>query len=249
MKNPPLPASRVLFTQVSQNAKTGPIPTAMSLSSTCPMACPFRKDNAGGCYAANGPIALHWRRLDKPAPGASFKGILGWPAFMQTIRHSIWPGQLWRYGTAGDLPGEGDKTDGKALAEMVAANKGRKGFAYTHRPVLSRQGPAKVIRGNRAAIKAANQNGFTVNLSANTLAHADELLKLGIAPVVSVVPSTQVTNCRTPGGARVLICPASIRENVNCARCGLCQRKDRDYVIAFPAHGVSTAKANAIAAA
>ena len=46
-------------------------------------------------------------------------------------------------------------------------------------------------------IKEANQNGFTVDLSANNLAHADKLKALNIAPVVVVLPSTQTTNTET----------------------------------------------------
>ena len=237
----------VLFTKVSGNSKVGPLSTVMSVQSTCPTVCPLHPVNGGACYAAGGPSLIHWDRLTK--------GLVGmlWADFLKAVRKDIYSDQLWRWGTAGDLPGTGNVTDAVALAELTKANQGRKGWAYTHRPVLSEQTAQGVsteaIAANRVAIKAANDGGFTVNLSANNLGMADKLLALGIAPVVSIVPKDVVKNCLTPGGNRVVICPASTRDNVTCARCGLCQRAKRDYVIAFPAHGFRIAKANAVALA
>nr|WP_051237497.1 hypothetical protein [Ottowia thiooxydans] len=75
--------------------------------------------------------------------------------------------QLWRYGQAGDLPGDGVRIDADALEQIVHANRGRNGFAYTHYSPLDPH--------NARAIAKANAQGLTINLSANTLAHADEL--------------------------------------------------------------------------
>jgi hypothetical protein len=94
----------------------------------------------------------------------------------------------------------------------------------------------------------ANAAGFTVNLSANNLAHADDLADLGIAPVVTVLPADATDNTVTPKGRKVVICPATIRDDVSCATCGLCARL-RDAIVGFPAHGASKRKAEAIAKA
>ena len=40
----------------------------------------------------------------------------------------------------------------------------------------------------------------------------------------------------TPDGRRVVVCPATYRDDVNCKSCGLCQ-KARDVIVGFPAHG------------
>jgi hypothetical protein len=134
--------------------------------------------------------------------------------------------------------GENHAIDTVKLQELVSANKGKQVLCYSHKPVLDRQAPSDTITINRAAIKSAVDKGFTINLSGNSLSHADELLKLGIAPVVAIVPTEQTKNCLTPAGNRVVICPASVRDDVTCADCGLCARAKREYVIAFPAHGI-----------
>lgn len=230
--NRPYELPRVQFTRVSSNRKTGPIPVTTSASFTCPAACPFRNDNAGGCYAAGGPLALLWRKVDNGQAG------LAWPDFLNEVR-KLPKGQLWRMNQAGDLPGPGDEIDIAALAGLVAANRGRRGFTYTHKPMHS---PAA-----REAIAAANEAGFTVNLSANDLAHADAMAALGIAPVAVVLPAEQTTATKTPEGRPVAICPAALSDSVSCASCGLCALASRKAIIGFPAHGASKRKASRVA--
>ncbi len=232
-----MPLPKVLFTIVSRNAKTGPIPVSMSVKNTCPDACPLK---AGGCYASGGPVNLHWLRVS-----AGKAGIL-WGEFLKAVK-GLHVGQLWRHNQAGDLPGINNTIDTKALAELVQANKGKRGFTYTHKPVLTGQASKATVATNRKAIASANAGGFTVNLSGNTLTHADELADLAIGPVVTLLPITQTRNTVTPKGRKVVVCPAAIRDGVSCATCKLCQWGKRGFVIGFPAHGVSSAKANAIA--
>tara|TARA_R110002126_G_scaffold291144_1_gene450585 strand:- start:456 stop:890 length:435 start_codon:yes stop_codon:yes gene_type:complete len=138
---------------------------------------------------------------------------------------------------AGDLPGLGENIDAHALGQLTRANNGRKGFTYTHK---------HSTESNREAIRSANTNGFTVNLSANTLAHADELAEINCGPVVVVLPSDQIANTTTPAGRKVVICPATVRDDITCATCGLCQRQ-RSAIVGFPAHGTGKRKASAVA--
>jgi hypothetical protein len=109
------------LTPVSANAKMGPIPVSTSGAATCPLSCPLR---GNGCYAELGKIAIHWRKISAGARGYS------WDAFLDKVR-ALPRGQLWRHNQAGDLPGTGDTLDVPALLELVAANKGRRGFTYT----------------------------------------------------------------------------------------------------------------------
>jgi len=101
---------------------------------------------------------------------------------------------------------------------------------------------------NAAIVAHANENGLTINLSANNLAHADELADLGIAPVVSLVPEGSPRRMTTPAGRKVILCPAQHRDDVMCLCCRLCARADRKVVIGFSPHGAQRRPANRIAA-
>jgi len=222
---------QVSLTLKSRNAKTGPIPVSTTTSTTCPEACPFNRKNAGGCYADGGPLRIQWDKVSRGEVGYT------WDAFLSQVQ-ALPVDILWRHNQAGDLPGIGDTIDGKALYGLVAANTGKRGFTYTHKPMASIE--------NREAIAHANASGFTINLSANNLEHADELADFGIGPVVAVLPINQKDNTTTPKGRKVVVCPATQRDDVSCMTCGLCARL-RDAIVGFPAHGNGARKANAIA--
>lgn len=223
----------VSLTTISRNAKTGPIPVSTTSAETCPNDCPF--NNKGGCYAGNGPLNLFWQKVTARKLGVA------WDEFTKQVS-KLSKGALWRHNQAGDLPGDGVTIDSQALAKLVRANKGKRGFTYTHYDSLANQ-------VNRDAIESANKAGFTINLSANNLAHADDLASLEIAPVAVVLPSSIHGNVKlvTPQGRKVVVCPATYRDNVSCASCGLCALQ-RDAIVGFPAHGVQKRKADAIAA-
>lgn len=223
----------VSLTLVSRNAKTGPIPVSTTSAETCPPACPF--NNKGGCYASNGPLAMFWQKVTARKLGAS------WDEFTKQVS-KLNKGALWRHNQAGDLPGDGVAIDSIALAKLVRANNGKRGFTYTHYDSLAHA-------ANRRAIASANKAGFTINLSANNLAHADKLAALGIAPVAVVLPASVHGNVKlaTPQGRKVVVCPATYRDSVSCASCGLCALQ-RNAIVGFPAHGVQKRKADAIAA-
>jgi hypothetical protein len=214
---------------VSSNIKTGPIPVSTSPADTCPDSCPLKSL----CYAKFGPLALHWRKITSGKRGMS------WDEFLHDVRR-FRRGQLWRHNQAGDLVGKNNSIDRVSLMELVAANEGKMGYTYTHYPV-SRHGSCKstrITRENANLIQEANKKGFTINLSADTLSQADKLFDLEIAPVVTIVPSVNVKNYKTPAGNRVVICPATIHDNVTCATCGICQWKKREYIVGFPSHGI-----------
>jgi hypothetical protein len=216
------------ITLKSANKKTGPIPVTTSTAKTCPDACPFK---AGGCYAKGGPLALHWRAITEGRRGDSLESLC-------TTIKTLPDGQLWRHNQAGDLPGDGDIIDNAGLAMLINANRGKRGFTYSHKPLT---------KANASAIKAANEFGFTINASANSLAHADHIKATHpTLPVVAVVPEDWKGKA-SPAGNRVVVCPATQRDDVSCATCTLCQRAKRDFIIAFPAHGASKRKAEAIA--
>lgn len=245
---------QVAFTLVSKNVKTGPIPVTTSEQNTCPPICPFNSHNAdgGGCYAESGPLLLFWRKVSERKAG------LAWADALTKIA-ALPKGTLWRHNQAGDLAGRGNLIDFSALDQLVKANRGKRGFTYTHKPVA---GIAEQL-----AIRAANAAGFTINLSGNNPAHADQLAALDIGPVVSVLPvefqrrtekggawaeslpayRARIGKPATPAGRPVTICPATYQDDMNCARCGLCAVAERRAIVGFPAHGTSKRKADAIA--
>lgn len=214
----------------SKDAKLGGIPATIVTPTTCPPSCAFY---GAGCYGEAGFLAGHWRRA----------GREGIPLISVLARvRALPPGQLWRYAIVGDLPGEGDKLHVGLLGFIVQANQdaGTSGFTFTHKP-LQRQ-------DERNAIREANRRGFTVNLSANNLGHADQLAELGIAPVAVVLPAGSPKHQRTPGGRHVIACPEQTGTGLTCASCGLCAVPTRKAVIGFYAHGPFAAAVEAVVA-
>ena len=216
----------------SNNRKVGKIPVSTTSADTCPTVCPFNHANDGGCYANGGPLAMHWRKVTSGERGT------GWREFITSVTN-MKADTLWRHNQAGDLAGDGNRLDAKANRQLSQANKGKRGWTYTHYNVLTDKHNAKVV-------KDMNDEGFVVNLSGNTLAHADALYDKNIGPVTTVLPADQMTNTTTPKGRKVVICPAVIRDDVSCETCGLCARM-RDAIVGFPAHGSSKRKADKVA--
>jgi len=193
MSDTSLPNPSFHLTPKSTNRKTGLIPVSTSCRSTCPDSCPLKKV----CYAKHGPLALHWSRVSKGTRGLSFE------SFLEEIR-ALPKGQLWRHNEAGDLPGQGDLIDARMLQALVDANQGKRGFTYTHKPVADHP-------ENAESIQQANQQGFTVNLSADSIKEADELVALNIGPVAVVLPEHTRKAFKTPAGHWVIVCPNSLR--------------------------------------
>lgn len=206
---------RVLFVRESGNRKTGPIPVTMTAASTCPPSCPLMNR---GCYAEQHMVAIHWRRL-------SAGGGISWQEFLKEVR-ALPKGQIWRHNEAGDLPGVGERLDVAKLEQLVLANKGRRGFTYTHKSLK-----------HVAIYRTAVHLGFTINISTDTLKQADEAAALGL-PVTTVLPHNAPNKGnRTPNGRHIVVCPAELRDEVTCERCKLCAVGSRKSIVGFRAHG------------
>jgi len=218
------------MTVKSKNAKVGPIPVTTSTATTCPVSCPFA-DN--GCYAESGPLKLHWLKVTEGKRGDN------WSTFISKIKN-LPPLQKWRHNQAGDLPGDTVNLDHDKCIELARANDNKRGFTYTHYDVLSSW-------DNRVTVNMMNHLGFTVNLSANNLDHADQLCDLDIAPVATVLPIDQTTNTWTAKGRKVVVCPAIYKDDISCTDCMLCEKRERKVVIGFPAHGTAKRKASVVA--
>ena len=143
---------KVYLNKVSGNSKTGPIPVTTSSKATCPDTCALK---AKGCYARFHIMGKIWREVTEGTRG------IDWKEFVREVR-SFRRGQLWRHNQAGDLPGEGSEINAAELNELVAANKGKRGFTYTHKPLN--------VGMNEALIRKANKDGFTINTSNDNMA-------------------------------------------------------------------------------
>jgi hypothetical protein len=219
------------ITAKSRNAKVGKMAVTTSTATTCPTSCPFKSN---GCYADSGPLKLHWDKVTRKERGDD------WSTFISKIK-DMPAGSKWRHNQAGDLPGDMEKLDDEKCIELAKANKGKRGFTYTHYDVLDNF-------QNAITVNIMNHLGFTVNVSANNLEHADKLCDMDIAPVATVLPIDQTTNTVTPKGRKVVVCPATFKDDVSCSSCMLCEKRDRNIIVGFPAHGTSKKKASAIAA-
>ncbi|WP_353645697.1 hypothetical protein [Mesorhizobium sp. WSM2239] len=220
-------------TVVSRNVKTGPMPVMTSSRDTCPDSCPLKK---AGCYAMTGPLKLHWDKVTSGERGTDLDEAL------KPIR-KLNRGALWRYGQAGDLPGEGDTIDHEAMRKIAIANRGKRAIVFTHKPPTT---------DNLAILREVAVLGLNVNLSADNLAEADALAGLNM-PVVTVLESEYgrkvgetLSDYRkrlkaltriTPGGRKIAVCPATYAD-VSCTECGVCADGDRkEVIVGFPAHG------------
>ena len=243
-------AVKTLFTQVSQNAKTGPIPVTITEKASCWTGCALY---GKGCYAFYGALGHFWSGVSEGSRGGSWEELCAKIAALPKRT-------LWRYAQAGDLPGIDDAIDPELLWQLVIANRGKRVIAFTHKPVLP---DTPVARRNRSVIAIANTLGFTINLSANTPAEADALVELEIGPIVTILAHDYARRAvrhraksrpdewaetiaqwrdriaplpvRTPVGRRIAICPATYTA-ATCKSCGACA-EPREAVIGFPAHG------------
>jgi len=213
------------LTRVSSNIKTGPIPVSTSSKATCPASCPFR---GNGCYAESGPLAIHWSNVTKGDRGTGLR------EFMAAIA-ALPVDQLWRHNQAGDLPHTAGKISRRFIRAIIRANKGRRGYTYSHHKLE--------LGENLPLIRQANRQGFTVNISTESEHAADSAIVAGLPAVLAVPSSETRITWQTAAGNHVLVCPAQRSDTKTCADCQLCHARGKRVVIAFLAHGTSKRKA------
>ena len=222
----------VHITKKSSNAKTGRMPVTTTESSSCPTTCPHI---TGNCYAKSGfHLAQHWKKVTSHERGGSWSDLCDYVS-------SLKPRQIWRHNQAGDL---GYSTDQQGrelirldlLKSLVDANKSSKarGYTYTHHKL-------DYIH-NLEAVKYANNNGFTVNASCETMSQVDDAISQGI-PAVVVVDNSKDVPTHTPNNNKIVVCPAQTSDT-NCVDCGLCAQAKRKCAVAFLAHGNRAKKLN-----
>ena len=219
---------QVALTAISSNRKTGAIPTSTTEKASCPSTCPFLLK---GCYAKGGPQNIHWSAISRGERG------MVWSEFTSAIR-KLKRGQLWRHNVSGDLPHSDGVIDSAKVSALVDANRGRKGYTCTHH-ILNNE--------NLAIIQESNKNGFTINASCESVDVADSVMTEHNIPAVAVINSEESRRFfTTTSGRKVIVCPATVHDNVSCADCGICANANRSAIVAFPAHGNAKKSVNQI---
>ncbi len=208
---------------------------------SCPDGCEHKNTT---CYADTGFLPMHWDKVSSGERGEAFD------TFLKKIE-SIPEGNAWRHNQAGDLLGyshdPANSIDSEALAKLAEANRGKRGFTYTHKEIEPSQYVNKsTAKANLEAITKANLDGFTVNLSANGIAKADRYYKTGNPVAVTVTEDTP-EKTTSPDGNKLVVCPVQTGKANNCAECLLCQRGKRRIIVAFRVHSSNKGKFEAIA--
>lgn len=216
------------FVQRSSNQKLGPIPATTLGRQGCPTSCAFY---GNGCYGDSGPVQLHWRKV------TSGERDLGLEETCRKISE-LDPGQIWRHAVVGDVTDQDNRVDRELMGALTQANAGRPVIGFTHAD------PAHA--DNLETLLEAAKGGFTLNLSANSLEHADHLSQYGL-PVVTVLPKDAPRKLKTPEGRAVATCPATYLDDVTCAKCRLCATPWRKAIVGFPAHGSGWKKVDLVA--
>lgn len=212
------------LTPVSANKKTGPIAVTTTGRQSCPPTCSLY----GRCYATTTSLHFHWNHVTYGHRGTD------WEQHLNDLR-DIPSWRSVRFNQAGDLPGDGVTIDAKKLAELadiLGSKSGRAGpaWTYTHKPMT---------KANAAAVRAANDSGFVVNLSADNMRHADELADTKAGPVVVIMQIGSARTVHTPAGRKVVMCPAQRSDTVTCETCLLCAKGNRSVIVGFEAHAVN----------
>jgi hypothetical protein len=164
---------------------------------------------------------MHWKKVD------SDKVNNDWNHFLQFVS-TLPSGQLWRHNQAGDLPGIGENIDKQALSQLINANIGKRGFTYTHKPLTP---------DNLKWIQYANNKGFTINISADSIVEAVNVYKELRLPVTITMSDTFPLNQMTALDTRFQMCPAMIEDHITCKMCQWCAMPDRKWIVMFKAHG------------
>lgn len=197
---------------MSQGLKVKGLTVVYTDKSSCPASCYFKNN---GCYADGVHVKYWWERTSTPI--TELKNYLQEIATTYIIRHN----------EAGDIAiPDTDNINPELLNLLIEAYEGHKVYTYTH---------CKPTPENIALVKHAAQHNFIINFSCETIADVKKALAGG-CPAVLVV-QTMGDNKTEIEGIKIKSCPFNTNHKVLCSNCKKCTCFNRDYVIAFAAHG------------
>ena len=211
----------------SSNKKTGPIAVTTTSKNSCPASCGMREV----CYAASGPLALHWGAVSNGSRSKQWREHL---ADLESLPF----GSPLRLNQAGDLVASASGRLSRVFIDgLLSVVKSRKlqAWTYTHHDYT--------VGDNGKLLRRANREGLRVNVSTETEESADRAIASGLPAVLAVSSEENRKAWRTPDRNLVMVCPAQLRDT-DCSRCMLCHKRGSKVIIAFLAHGSRKSRAN-----
>jgi len=124
-------------------------------------------------------------------------------------------------------------------------------IAFTHKPVRAgiRGATKEQAKHNRQALRKALKAApdVTINVSAESEKEAVHAFRSGF-DVVMTGPIDAPNVSKTKGGIPLIKCHAVRYGHITCQSCGggqpLCARRDRGFIVVFPAHGTKKGALN-----
>ena len=222
------------FVRHSGALKLGGISAVRVGRDSCPDSCPLKD---GPCYGEDYRSKHWWDRLDA-GEGISLSELL------KCFRDKLNP-RLFRWGSTGDLPGNGDKIDFSILLELakVWISERLTGIIFSHKPLegVHTRGHHMTRKKNRRTWdKIAAMLPFALNVSCDSYAEAVQAHSQGLDAVV-IGPSklkNHKGSINLGNGVKGKVCWA-VSSGGTCGNCPgtWCAMKGRPFVVVFPAHG------------
>lgn len=210
--------SPVKAIELSQNRKLGYVSSTYASQVSCPESCPFRN---AGCYAENGRMALHTRKLNDSPVSDYIEVAEAEAAAIRTLSGRF----PLRLHVVGDC-----KT--KEAAEIVSkaadehrAKRGQPAWSYTHAHDVPRE-----AWGNVSILR-----------SCESAEQVEQAFEAGYAAAMVVPEFKKDSAYEVAPGLTGIPCPEMTGRAQSCEECGLCMRDDKlrasRRVILFAAHG------------
>lgn len=208
---------KILAIAHSKNQKTGDIAQTYTEKGSCPISCPFHEH---GCYGKGYFTNRQWNR-------AAIEGIYP-KQLREWVVANTKEGDLIRHNVAGDIAIKGTSDISPLLlGDLLNAFKGRKAYSYTH---------CTINEDNAEFLRFAQDEGFVISFSCETVEEVDKAKALGCQAVITVEDFSTMPKF-TPNGHRIVPCPAQTHKGITCKTCELCPNAKRTTIIAFESHG------------
>lgn len=231
------PRRAALTWVLSDNSKTGPVPTAYvgtnpdEARASC-QGCPMLGDRT--CYAWAGTPRMAFGVIAQMRRADPARYSLG-AVMARLARRRRGRARVIRLGALGD-PARARRRD---IREAISAARthGMTVLGYTHA---------------WRTIKARDMREILMS-SCDTPGQADDALAVGWRPAAIIPAAPEGPIYTTPGGARLLVCPAQRRpDRMTCNRCAMCSPSAPVWTagridgIAFIPHGVARKRLSAL---
>lgn len=207
----------VIAIEKTDNKKLGKISTTYVAQQSCPVSCKFYNN---GCYAEQGPIGIHTKRLNKIGNSAHDLARVEADA-IRTLSGAV----PLRLHVVGDCKDNYSATTVSEAAIEYAKKAGQPVWTYSHA---------------WRETDRASWNQVSVLASCESIEDVKTARRKGYATCI-VVPEFKSNKLYYMGDEKILPCPEQTHVGVTCASCLLCTDDKRlftkEITIAFAAHG------------